>query len=85
DRFTTPADFEHVTQYLYRNPSLGNYHFVENNICPEAEGLKLAIDNQKDFIFAEAIIDKMQKDHTEYGLKEIHIIANRVKNEFLER
>ena len=85
NKFTAPTDFEHVTQYLYQNPGLGRYHFIKNNICPEAKGLKLAIDNQKDFIFARAIIDRMHNDHTEYGLREIHQIANQVNNEFLER
>ncbi|MGI9544565.1 MAG: cytidylyltransferase domain-containing protein, partial [Cyclobacteriaceae bacterium] len=26
--FAASSDYEHVTQYLYNNPDLGNYHFV---------------------------------------------------------
>jgi len=85
NNFNYKESKEHVTLYLYQHEPLGNYYFLENDICPEAKGLKLAIDDEKDFIFARSIISKMKHDHRKYGLQEIYHLANEARNEHLER
>jgi len=72
---------EHVTLYLYDHPETANSHFVYNDKIQEAKNLKLAIDDEKDFKFAQSIINTMDKDHTHYGLNEIIKIIATLKSE----
>jgi spore coat polysaccharide biosynthesis protein SpsF len=70
--FTQREHFEHVTLYFYQNPEWGRqFHFM-NTICPQAGGIKLAVDTQTDFEFAETLIHTMHRDHTHYHLPEIY-------------
>ncbi|MCR9253058.1 MAG: hypothetical protein NXI20_21780 [bacterium] len=62
---------EHVTLFFYQNESLVNAHHHYNTTIPEAKGMKLAVDTDKDFKFATLMIESMEKDHTEYGLKDL--------------
>lgn len=78
--FTQPEHFEHVTLYFYQNPSYGKqFHFI-NTICPEAAGIKLALDTPTDFEFAVTLIQAMQTKHTDYRLSEIYTLWKTVNN-----
>lgn len=79
--FKTDMDFEHVTWYFHQNPEVGKHFYFHNGICPEAKGLKFAIDEQKDFDLASRIIAKMDKDHTNYNLQGIYELYKQVQNE----
>ncbi|MBI4647575.1 MAG: hypothetical protein HY738_13540 [Bacteroidia bacterium] len=72
--FPTDEYFEHVTLYLYHNDTGKNYCYFYNDICPDAGGFQLAIDDKSDFELASKIIGKFKKNHTEYGLIEIYNI-----------
>ncbi len=77
ERFAEDAYLEHVTLYLYDHPKIGRRQYVYNERCPEAKGLKLAVDEAKDFDLASKIIGKMNKLHAFYGIKEIyHLITS---------
>lgn len=79
--FSTDMDFEHVTWYLHQNPEVGKHFYYHNGICPEAKGVKFAIDEQKDFDLASSIISKMDKNHTHYNLQGIYELYKQVQNE----
>lgn len=72
---------EHVTLYLYEHAELANSHFVYNDKIQSAKNIKLAIDDEKDFKFAQSIMSAMEKDHTHYGFKEIIKIIAKLKSE----
>jgi len=82
-RFETVEQKEHVTLYLYNHESeIGNHFYLYNNICPEAKGVKLALDNTDDLTFISKIVEKMDRDHTRYLLKDIYNLS---KDSFLEK
>lgn len=69
---------EHVTSYLYDKPDLGRRYIFQNQICPEAAGLPLAIDTPDDVIRARQIIDRGGPNPASLTLKKIHDFATRV-------
>ncbi len=75
EKFDDPSHFEHVTLYLYENGGLNNAFFYMNTGCPQASGLRLALDNEEDFVFLNSIVRKMRKPHTEYSFKEIYELS----------
>ena len=74
-KFDDPSHFEHVTLYLYENGALDNAFFFMNEACPQASGLRLALDNEEDFVFLNSIVRKMRKPHTEYSFKEMYELS----------
>lgn len=80
-KFTDERHFEHVTLFLYENDKSQNFYYHYNKICPEAAGIQMAIDTKDDFILSEKIINKFEKNHTEYGLKDIFEIRKKILNE----
>ena len=71
---------EHVTLYFYENAENFRIFVVENTQCPEAKGMQLAIDTQKDFELAKYIITQMDKPHHHYGLPDIYRLAQKRKD-----
>ena len=41
----------------------------------QASGLRLALDNEEDFVFLNSIVRKMRKPHTEYSFKEMYELS----------
>ena len=58
----SPADREHVTKYLYDHPAEGRRFVYENTGCPEARGLKLALDTPEDFQRIDSILSALGAD-----------------------
>ena len=69
-------DKEHVMTYFYRNNNKET-KFIYNDIKIESD-LDFAIDTYEDFIYANQIIDRMKKNHTEYNYLDIIKIANQI-------
>ena len=67
---------EHVTSWLYANPSLGRWYVFENRTCPEAAGLQLALDTDEDLALAQHILSKAGPNPASLGIKEIFKLAN---------
>jgi len=75
-RYKTSEQKEHVTLYLYDHElEIGTHYYFYNNICPEARSIKLALDDNNDLSFINKIIKKMDKDHTEYLIKDIYDLS----------
>ena len=68
DHFS-PSDHEHVMTYFYRNAD-PKVEFIYNPEPVDRE-LDFAIDTEEDMIRAGKILNKMSRDHTEYGFREI--------------
>jgi len=78
-RYKTSEQKEHVTLYLYDHElEIGSHYYFYNNICPEARSIKLALDDMNDLSFINKIIKKMDKDHTEYLMKDIYDLSKEI-------
>ena len=78
-RYKTSEQKEHVTLYLYDHElEIGSHYYFYNNICPEARSIKLALDDMNDLRFINKIIKEMDKDHTEYLMKDIYELSKKV-------
>jgi len=71
---------EHVTSWLYANPTLGRRYVFENRACPEAGNIQLALDTPEDFALAQRIFAKAGPSPTRLGVKEIFDLAIRTPN-----
>lgn len=78
-KFFNKEDKEHVMTYFYRNVT-SKTKFIYNDINIESN-LDFAIDNYEDFVLGKKIIEKMQKNHSEYNYLDIINIVNQIKNE----
>jgi spore coat polysaccharide biosynthesis protein SpsF len=78
DRFNQ-SDHEHVMTYFYRIEA-PQVEFIYNPEPIERE-LDFAIDTREDMIMAGKILDKMSRDHTEYGFREIIKLSEEISNE----
>ena len=79
--FKTAEHKEHVTMYLYENESeAGKHHFVYCEAGPDVSGVRLVLDDDNDFRFLKSIIEKMDKDHTQYLLKDVCKLAREISN-----
>lgn len=76
-RFSEERFKEHVTLYFYEHEDR-RFQFATNTICPEAKGLHLAIDTPEDFKQAAAILECMERPHTEYTLSDIYRICQKL-------
>jgi|SRR6218665_17396 len=68
--FRVPEDFEHIT-YFFHNNKAGRFFYYDNESCPEARGLKFAIDEQKDLDLCRQLMASMKASHLQYKMKEI--------------
>lgn len=66
---------EHVTLYFYDNEAVGKRLEVTNKTVPQAKGLNLAIDTNKDLEKAKFIFSKKKNDSTYFTLKELVELA----------
>lgn len=80
-QFDLREHFEHVTLYYYQHPEYGRQFHFRNQICPEAAGIKLAIDTPTDFDLAENLIGKMNSEHIHYDLPSIYALWKSVEQE----
>lgn len=79
-QFSEPEDFEHVTFFLHVN-NIGKYFFYDNTTCPEATGLKFAIDEEKDFLLCKKLLSKMGDNYLGYNMKEILNLYKQIDHE----
>lgn len=70
-----PEDREHVTRWLYERPEVGRRFVLENDVCPEARGLKLALDTEEDLERSRIMMESMTYPPHAYGLAEITALA----------
>jgi len=71
---------EHVTLYFYQNPSIGKRFIFENQVCPEAVGMHLAIDTPDDLRVAQAIFGCMDDNHLQYDMCDIVKLRREVQD-----
>lgn len=64
-----PADFEHVTTFLYRNPE--RFRFRNVSRTPDEGHINLSVDTEADAGLVEAILARMERPHWEYGYDEV--------------
>ena len=76
--FLTDDLKEHVTKYFYEN-EVGKRIIYKNDICQDAKGLKLAIDDQDSLRLIEKIISQFESSHVQYGILELYSIINKLK------
>ncbi|MDN5199976.1 hypothetical protein QQ008_01355 [Fulvivirgaceae bacterium BMA10] len=80
-KFTTKDYLEHVTLYLYDHPTAGDFFYFYNKTCPQAKGLKLAVDDAFDLENISRIISELEKSKSFYSLTEIYDAINKLNNE----
>jgi len=78
--FESEDDFEHVTINLYQNDEGKNYFYFYNEKCKEAAGLQFAIDTQEDFVNAQRIIKKLNKNN-HFTIEEIYRTFEEINEE----
>lgn len=74
-RTTDHSDREHVTSWLYENPSVGRRYVYPNTACPEAAGLQLAIDTPEDLARALRILDRAGSAPETLNLTQVYELA----------
>ncbi|UCH12239.1 MAG: hypothetical protein JSW18_05345 [Candidatus Omnitrophota bacterium] len=85
-RFKTADEKEHVTLYLCNHESeIGPHYYLYNDVCPESKTIKLSLDDINDLIFLKRIVKKMDKDHTEYLLKDIYEVSKDISPDAMIR
>lgn len=67
--FSEERDFEHVTQYFYRNSDKFNIHNF--NLDQDLSHLNFCVDTQEDFDKISHIFASLSRAHPEYSLKEL--------------
>lgn len=81
--FNNTSHKEHVTLFFYEHNESDVFYFYKNIEVPNAAGIQLAIDTQKDYQLVSKIISNFTKDHRLYNLKEIYSIYEKITaNEF---
>jgi hypothetical protein len=71
-----PEDREHVTRAIYNTPSIGRRYIYPNTICPEAQGMDLALDTPEDLARIESIISRSPKSPASLGLRDLYDLAH---------
>lgn len=66
-----PGYQEHVTLYLYEKADPAQHYYFMNTALPEASGIQLALDTREDFERSSDIINRFEKPHWHYNMKEI--------------
>ena len=78
---TEDADHhEHVTSWLYEHPDTGHCYVYKNKVCPEAAGMRLALDTPEDLNNARRIMENADFLLTEQSLLEIYNFITREEN-----
>lgn len=77
DSMTENSHREHVTTWFYENPSVGRRYVYRNTVCPEAAGLKLAIDTPEDLERALRILDRAGPAPETLNLKQVFQLATK--------
>ena len=72
---------EHVTLYLYENQMVGQRKYFYNMAHPEAAGLPLAIDTDKDLAFARKMATLMERPFYSYNLPALYQLYQKVKQD----
>ena len=62
---------EHVTIYLYENDDIGRRKYFYNNKHPEMQGIRLAIDEEKDLHLAEKILTNLGDKDNSYTFEDL--------------
>ena len=68
---------EHVTTWLYENPSAGRRYVYRNTKCPEAGGMQLAIDTHEDLEHALRILDQAGPAPELLNIRQIYELATK--------
>ena len=68
---------EHITSWLYENPDIGYRYTYKNKTCPEAAGMKLALDTPDDLKNARRIMESSECLSKELGMQEIYDLVTR--------
>lgn len=76
---------EHVTLYLYDNPTIGKQFHLLNTKVPKMQGVKMAIDVQEDFDFAVQMMTVLKETDYNYSLKDLEKITYKINATKLER
>lgn len=74
-RMQSADDREHVTGWLYQHADLGRRYVFENRHCPEARGLKLALDTEEDLARTTGLMARMEGAPGACGLAELARLA----------
>jgi len=74
---SSPHHSEHVTSWLYEKPDLGRRYVYRNTICPDAAGLRLAVDTPEDVEQASRIIKRGGADSSRLTLRQIYEFATK--------
>jgi len=72
-------DMEHVMTYFYRQENKCTRYMLNEHL--EMAGSNFAIDTEEDLAHAICIVKSMDKDHTEYGYKEIFNLYQKVNSD----
>ena len=68
-----PADREHVTRAIYRDP--GAWHIADFTSRRDLGRINLSVDTVDDFAAFEDILARMSAPHWSYGLDDILTLA----------
>ena len=66
---TEPADREHVTRFLYQNPS--RFRIRNFTADEQTDVASIALDTPADFALLERVVAAMDRPHWEYGWREV--------------
>jgi sialic acid synthase SpsE/spore coat polysaccharide biosynthesis protein SpsF (cytidylyltransferase family) len=75
-KFSSEADKEHVTSWLYEHPDVGKRYVFVNRICPQAAGLQLALDTAEDLQNLTTIIKDAGPTIDRIGLSALYKLAS---------
>lgn len=62
---------EHVTSWLYEHEEYGRRFVYTNRVCPQAQGMQLALDSEEDFLRISKVITEMEAHPASYSLREV--------------
>lgn len=82
---TDPKYKEHVTLFLYDNPTIGKQYHLLNTKVPNMEGVKMAIDVQEDLDFAVQMMTLLKVNDYNYTLEDLEKITYKINAAKLER
>jgi spore coat polysaccharide biosynthesis protein SpsF len=80
-RLTAPADREHVTSGLYREPHglvVENFDAGAAGVGPDGGDVRLVLDTSEDAAAIERILAAMERPHWQYGWREVLALARAV-------
>lgn len=78
---TSSYDKEHVTPFIYNNPS--RFLIQQKHMNRKYSGLRLTVDEQEDFILIKRVIEELYPSNPNFGLLDIFDLYYKNKNIFL--